>query len=45
MFISFVAILRKTRRIIRDSKFEIRDSISEIRNSKYNFLINQWEER
>jgi len=30
---------------LRNSKFEIRDSISEIRDSKFNILINQWEER
>ena len=28
-----------------EGSFEIRDSLSEIRDSKFNVLINQWEER
>jgi hypothetical protein len=28
-----------------EGSFEIRDSLSEIRDSKFNILINQWEER
>jgi hypothetical protein len=27
-----------------EGSFEIRDSLSEIRDSKFNILINQWEE-
>jgi hypothetical protein len=28
-----------------EGSFEIRDSLSEIRDSKFNILINQWEEK